>query len=128
NTLKEGGTPISIVHNRHLYVIAGYVFEMSSSVDFKPSFAVKYTANAPISADINASFLFYEKLWLGGMYRLNESFGANIMLHINEYLRVGYVYDFTTTAIRNYSSGSHEIMLGFDFRSKSKSVKSPRYF
>ena len=129
NELTEGQTSLYSINNMHIYVMAGYVFEMNSSVDFKPSFTVKYSANAPISTDLNASFLFNKKLWLGAMYRLNESLGANMILHINEYLRVGYAYDFTLTVLRSYSSGSHEILLGFDLRNKRGSNSNlPKLF
>jgi len=129
NELTDEQTSLYSINNKHIYVMAGYVFEMNSSIDFKPSFNVKYTENAPISTDINASFLFNKTIWLGAMYRLNESFGANVMLHVSEYLRIGYAYDFTTTAIGSYSSGSHEIMLGIDLRNKRKSnANTPSYF
>jgi hypothetical protein len=41
--------------------------------------------------------------------------------------RIGYAFDITTSKIRNYSSGTHEIMLGFDF-GKEIEKKSPRFF
>ena len=30
-------------------------------------------------------------------------------------LMIGYSYDFTTTNLRNYSTGTHELMLGIKF-------------
>jgi hypothetical protein len=32
------------------------------------------------------------------------------------------------SVLRNYSGGSHEIMLGFEFGNKLKGIRSPRYF
>ena len=43
-------------------------------------------------------------------------------------LRIGYAYDMTTSKIRHYSSGSHEIMLGIDLGKDPIRIKSPRYF
>jgi PKD repeat protein len=37
-------------------------------------------------------------------------------------------YDFTTTDVRNYSAGSHELMLGYDFGYDIMKMKTPRYF
>lgn len=116
------------VEAMHLYLIAGYVFELNSLIQFKPSLITKYAPNAPLSMDLNASFLLYEKIWLGAMYRLNESVGANFVFYINDYLKFGYAFDFSTTAIQQYSRGSHEIMLGFDLNSKKSKFYSPRYF
>jgi hypothetical protein len=43
-------------------------------------------------------------------------------------LRLGYSYDFTLTDVKDYSSGSHEIMLGYDFGYDIMKIKTPRYF
>ncbi|MFN4932372.1 MAG: type IX secretion system membrane protein PorP/SprF [Bacteroidota bacterium] len=42
--------------------------------------------------------------------------------------RVGYAYDYSTTAINRYSSGSHEIMIGIDLGHDIMKSKNPRYF
>ncbi|MCB0783332.1 MAG: type IX secretion system membrane protein PorP/SprF, partial [Flavobacteriales bacterium] len=41
---------------------------------------------------------------------------------------VGYAYDYPLSPLRNYSGGSHEFMLGFEFGNKLKGIRSPRYF
>ncbi|MBS1634990.1 MAG: type IX secretion system membrane protein PorP/SprF [Bacteroidetes bacterium] len=113
---------------QHYYLMGGIVIPVNSVVQFKPSFVVKAVENAPLSADINASFLFYDRLWVGGMYRLKESCGLNVVFYINEYLTLGYAYDYTLTKLRNYNTGSHEIMIGFDMNRRQRSFKTPRYF
>lgn len=112
----------------HYYFIAGYVFTINSIVAFKPSLQLKYVQNAPLSAEVNASFLFMDKFWVGSMYRHKASIGANIMYQISEVLRVGYAYDYTTTAMTKFSPSSHELMVGFDLRGSRNSFKTPRYF
>jgi hypothetical protein len=44
------------------------------------------------------------------------------------FFRVGYSYDYSISPLRTYHNGSHELMLGFDLRSKSHKTVSPRYF
>jgi hypothetical protein len=39
-----------------------------------------------------------------------------------DYLMFGYSYDFTTTNIRKYSTGTHEVMLGLRFSRKQAST------
>lgn len=114
----------------HYYFVAGYVFTLNSMVVFKPSIQLKYTQNTPLSVDVNASFLFAEKFWIGAMYRHHAAIGANIMYQISDVLRVGYAYDYTTTAMTKYGPNSHEIMVGFDLtRKRDKfNYKTPRYF
>jgi hypothetical protein len=46
----------------------------------------------------------------------------------NNRFRVGYSFDLTTSKIRKYSSGTHEIMMGYDFGKDLIKIKTPRYF
>ena len=112
----------------HYYFVAGYVFTINPMVTFKPTVQLKYTQNAPLSAEVNASFLFMDKFWIGAMYRHKAAIGANIMYQANDVLKVGYAYDLTTTSMVNNSPSSHELMLGFDLRRNRSSFKTPRYF
>ena len=113
---------------RHFFLNGGYVFKLSNTVDFKPSFLVKYEPSAPISADINAHFLFNERLWLGASYRHNAAVVGMVEFQVSPKLRIGYAFDYTTSGIRTYQSGSHEIMLGYDFIQQLTKIKNPRYF
>ncbi len=112
----------------HYYLIAGYVFKLNSLWDLKPGCAVKYTQNAPISIDGNLSVLFNEKIWFGVMYRHGSAAGANIVYNFTKQLRVGYAYDYSINNMGRYSPSSHEVILGFDFLSNQRALKSPRYF
>jgi len=112
----------------HYYGFAGIVLKLNSRVNMRPSFMLKYTQNAPVSVDANLSFLFYDKVWIGGMYRYNSAAGANIMFKVSQSFSIGYAYDFTLNAVNNYSKGSHEIMLGYNLRGKTGGFVSPRYF
>jgi len=112
----------------HYYLIGGYVFKLNSLWDLKPGFCVKYTQNAPISADLNVSVLFNNKIWFGIMYRYGSAGGANVVYNVTKQLRIGYAYDYSLTNMGRYSPSTHEVILGFDFLSHPKALKSPRYF
>lgn len=112
----------------HFYVFSGFVYSLNPILDMRPSFAIKYTHNSPLSIEGNLSFFLYEKIWVGLMYRHNSFIGANISYLINEKFKVGYAYDYSTNSIQNYSSNTHEIMLSYDLKTKSKGFRSPRYF
>jgi type IX secretion system PorP/SprF family membrane protein len=112
----------------HYYFIAGYVFKLNSLWDLKPGCAIKYTQNAPLSVDANLSVLFNEKVWFGVMFRAGSAAGANIVYNFTKQLRVGYAYDYSINNMGKYSPSSHEIILGYDFLSNQKALKSPRYF
>lgn len=116
------------ISNRHFFISGGYVFNLSPVVKFKPSTLVKFTLNAPLAFDINASFFFYDKFWIGGMYRFHESVGVNCAFTIAKVLQVGYAFDYPINGLRAFQYGSHEIMLMIDLKSKKTSGYSPRYF
>lgn len=112
---------------RHYYATAGIVFDLNPSFKLRPSFLIKYLYNAPLEADLGVNLIYRDRLWIGAAYRTGASWNANVSYQINKNLKIGYAFDFTTTTINQYSSGTHEIMLGFDINDKSR-VISPRYF
>lgn len=116
------------VQENHFYAFGGVVIKLNAAVNMRPSFVIKYVNNAPLSVDANLSFLFYERVWVGAMYRYNSAAGANVMYNITQNFKIGYAYDYTLNNIQKYSAGSHEIMLSYDLRKLSKGFKSPRYF
>ena len=115
----------------HYYALGGYVFDLNKTLKLKPSFMVKYTKGAPLSTDVTANFLFNEKFWLGGSYRINgkqRDLGAIVDFQVTDQFRVGYTYEIPTGEIRPYTSGSHEILMMYEFKFVKDKQKSPRYF
>lgn len=114
----------------HYYGIAGYVFNLGKSGDFKmvPTALVKYTKGAPLSYDGTLNFVFYDRFWLGGAYRFEDSVAGLASFQITKQLRLGYAYDYPISDIRPYTSGTHEVLLMFDFKFDKGKYKSPRYF
>lgn len=97
------------------YFIGGYLYKFNPQLKFKPTFLVKYTNGAPVSVDLTGNFLINEKLWLGVAYRVTESLGGLVSLQANDFLKFGYAYEFNTTALNPYTSGSHEIFISYEF-------------
>ncbi|HRH38785.1 MAG TPA: type IX secretion system membrane protein PorP/SprF, partial [Flavobacteriales bacterium] len=91
-------------------------------------FMVRAVEGAPLSMDVNANFLFRERIWLGAMYRFGNSFGLLAQYQVNDQLRIGYAFDLTTTKMGAYNAGTHEIMLNYDLRFFTGRTVSPRYF
>ncbi|MEK6495299.1 type IX secretion system membrane protein PorP/SprF [Myroides odoratimimus] len=112
----------------HFYLMGGYVFDLSQDILFKPAALVKAVSGAPLQVDVTANFLFYDKFTLGGAYRWDASVSALAGFQVNENLFVGYSYDFDTTTLRHYNSGSHEIFLRFELFSRRSTINAPRFF
>ncbi|MCF6182501.1 type IX secretion system membrane protein PorP/SprF [Lutibacter sp.] len=123
---KGGGVVSSATEKMHYFLTSGYVFDLSENLKLKPSTMIKATSGAPISVDISGNLLFNEKFEIGLSYRFDDSISAMVGFNINEDFRIGYAYDYTTSNFGDYNSGSHEIMLLFDFNRRN--LKSPRFF
>ncbi|MEZ4757500.1 MAG: type IX secretion system membrane protein PorP/SprF [Flavobacteriales bacterium] len=112
----------------HYFLSGGYVFDLGLYHKFKPTFLVKAVEGAPVSFDLSANFLFLEKFWLGAMYRHTDAVGVLAQYLLTNDLSVGYAYDYPLSPLRNFSGGSHEIMIGYEFGKLLKGIRSPRYF
>jgi len=131
NTIYTSDNDFKAFEQLHYYGIAGYVFTLNNNLKLKPTFLTKYTNNAPLSYDLTANFLYNEKFWLGGSYRMNgkeRAFGLIADMQVNKQFRVGYAYEIPTGEIRPYTSGSHEILLIYEFKFLLNKFRSPRYF
>ena len=113
---------------QHLFFAGGLLFDLSENVKFKPTFMTKAVFGSPIQYDLSANFLLAEKFWVGGMYRSGDAVGAIVQWIFNKKLRFGYAYDFTTTDLRNYHQGVHEVMISYEFVYAKRVIISPRYF
>ena len=126
---KYNDNSVAVFQERmNFYAIAGYVFDLSESVKFKPAFLTKVVAGAPLQIDASANFLFFDKLMLGGAYRWSAAVSALAGFQVTDGLFIGYSYDMETTKLRRYNSGSHEIFLRFELFNKVNKMVSPRFF
>jgi type IX secretion system PorP/SprF family membrane protein len=78
-----------------------------------PSTLIRLQDKAPISFDLTLITVLYDAVGIGVSYRLNDSVIGLFELQLNENFHVGYAYDLTSSDIRQYSNGTHEIMLNY---------------
>lgn len=117
----------SAKQQRHFFAMAGFIKDLTPTVKMKPAVLAKFTDNAPLEFDLNLSFLFSEKIWLGATYRTGDSFDL-IFQVIFDNIRVGYAYDYTLTRLNSYNNGTHEILISVELDNKVKGIYHPRYF
>ena len=86
----------------------------------------KAAEGIPLSVDLSLNLLVDEKFEVGLSHRLDDSISGMVGFQVNDDFRIGYAYDHTTSSYGAYNSGSHEIMLLFDFNRRN--LKSPRFF
>jgi type IX secretion system PorP/SprF family membrane protein len=96
----------------------GYLLTFSSKIKFLPSALVSFEAGGRFLYDLNAHVNLIDRFWLGLSYQNKRSVTGLFQFNINRQLRVAYSYDFDISKLGTYSSGSHEIMLRYEFKYK----------
>ena len=119
NALKE---------RQHYFLMAGYVFDLSPSIQFKPALLSKIVSGAPLQQDATANFLINQKLTLGIAYRWDAAISGLVGFQLTDKLFLGYSYDADTTQLANFNSGSHEIFLRFEIFNSWEKIYCPRFF
>jgi type IX secretion system PorP/SprF family membrane protein len=128
---------------RTVFLTGGALLPLSDYVGLKPSFMLKEDFKAPANLDIGASIVLNKTVWLGASYRTGVPIFTNNLqsglsnsdavaviaqFYVNDHFRIGYSFDFTTSQLAGYQSGSHELSLSISFPGKKQRVASPRYF
>ena len=110
------------------YLIAGYVFDMSDAVKFKPAVLTKLVQGAPMQVDLSGNFLINDKFTAGVAYRWNAAMSALVGFQATDSWFIGYGYDMETTKLANYNSGTHELFLRYELFKKTEQTDSPKFF
>ena len=109
----------------HYFATAGYVFQLSENTKFKPSTLVKSSFNSPISFDVNANFLFYDRFEIGASYRYEDAVSGLASVRATDWVQFGFAYDHS---ISDIDQPSYEAFVIFDIFFNKKTYLSPRYF
>lgn len=104
----------------HYFIMAGYRYDLNESIAVAPSFLVKYVSPVPVQIEPTLRLIYKDQVWIAGSYRTQDAITACIGYTFQQNITFGYSYDMTMTNLKNYSTGTHEIMLGFRFKARSK--------
>jgi type IX secretion system PorP/SprF family membrane protein len=142
-TQHFNNSPFTPNMRSHYYFIASRKFTLTDNITIIPSCLLKYVGPAPLQLDLTTHIKYKEALWTGMSYRTSDalSFQAGFALDqiikaMTEKIKIGYAYDISLGGLSGYNSGTHEIMLIYDFSihkssmsiKKQKSTVSPLLF
>jgi len=123
------GVSLSKAEERmNFYAITGYVFDVSDNVKLKPAGLLKSVEGAPLQVDISLNAMYNDRFRLGLAYRWSAALSGMAGFQINQKLLIGYAYDWDTTGLGKYNSGSHELFLRFELFNHKEKLISPRFF
>jgi type IX secretion system PorP/SprF family membrane protein len=127
--------------SRHAYMICGAIFNLTTDWSIKPSILLKQSEGSPLGYDFSTLLVYSKRFWLGPRLRSaleaplpDSEFGGSYGLlggvHLSPNWSVGYAYNTGLGDLSpSFNSGSHEIMIRFDFNVRDLStLRSPRIF
>jgi len=101
--------------NIHYFIHSGYQFDLNKDWEAQTSVLFKHVAGAPLQVELNGQFVYNDLIGVGLCYRTSQELIAMLNYRISGQLKVGYAYDYNMRTIGNYSNGTHEVVLLFDF-------------
>jgi type IX secretion system PorP/SprF family membrane protein len=99
---------------------------LTDDITLIPSVLVKLISPLPTAFDLNAKIAFQDRFWIGASYRNQDAVAGLVGFNISSLINISYSYDYTTSALRTVSSGTHEIVIGLLLNNKSR-VVSPQH-
>jgi type IX secretion system PorP/SprF family membrane protein len=130
NIVDVEGVLSEAKQSRNYYVHGGYTFRPNPNLMIKPFALMRMVEGSPFGWDANMTVVYKEIISLGTSYRSNDALVFLFELMLVQNLHMGYAYDYTLSEIRQYSNGSHELMLNYRFKIPRihKSIPCPSYF
>ena len=113
---------------RTMYLMGGAIFSLNDHIEFQPVLLASYNRNAPFDLDINLGFSFFDALFAGLTYRLDDSADLLVAYQITKQFRLGAAYDFTMSELSQKTTGSFEIMAQYRFMYDDLGIRNLRFF
>jgi len=91
---------------------AGVTLSVTPDFDLRPSVLVLLPVAGDVQIDYNVKAYIQQRLWIGASYRAIEALVVMGGFHINDALSVSYSYETSMNGFKQFSDGSHELVLG----------------
>jgi type IX secretion system PorP/SprF family membrane protein len=117
---------------RYYFLRGGIIFPVyrAKNIKLNPSFLARTQEGQPVSVDLNLGVVIYDVVSTGLSWRSDDALISFIDLKLSEKFHFAYSFDWTTSAIRQFSNGSHEFTL--NYRAKvtqaHKNLQCPTYY
>lgn len=112
---SEGSSASAAYESRrpHYYVTAGYTYQLSNpAYEIEPA-VLFFSDGVKTTFDLNGTFTYNKRIWGGVSYRAGSAIVGMAGFMIMDGLKVGYAYDYNTSALSSVSQGGHEVLLNY---------------
>lgn len=101
------------------HIMAGYRFQVREDIELIPNTFVRIDQNKPTLYELGLRARYNQNTWVGASYRNDKTIVGMFGFSINNKYNFSYAYEHKFADISNYSSGSHELVLGVRLFNKS---------
>lgn len=108
----------------HYYAAAGYNIKLNKDFVLQPNVLARIGPPVPYQLEYNLRLTYKEMIWLGGGYRTDDCASGMFGVTIDKQFSAAYAYDYTLSALRQYSNGTHEVTLSYTLAYKKKKTKA----
>jgi len=104
----------------HFFFTGGFKMPFSADFDIVPSFTLRYSFPTVPSLDLSVRANYGDKYFVGGSFRVGDSFSVLGGVLLGDRFEVAYSFDLTNSELRRFNSGTHEIIVGYRLPHKGK--------
>lgn len=120
-TIEDGSNEVPITRPNHFYATAGWYHFLNEQAFLELSTWMRYVEGAPFNVTLNARFQLGRTVWFGGGVNINGLIsletGINVpgLLGKDTNFRLGYAFDYNTSAFDLPLGTSHELTFAIQF-------------
>ena len=111
-----GAAGVAFKDNPTFFTMLGTNWVLSDHVVLRPSALIRFTADVPLSYDVNVVASINKRLDAGLSYRKSDSVGFRLGIQATTGIYIGYVYELPISSISQMSNQTHELALRFAFK------------
>lgn len=120
--LKESDL-VFLPTTQNYYLVGGYNFNLGRDVVLTPRIVGTYANATPFQYQVGLKAVFADRFIIASDFRSNDAVVFLFGIKLFEKFYAAYSYDYVYSMLRNYNSGSHEIILSYVFSiNKSKPI------
>jgi len=100
--------------NRHFIGLGSYAVQLSEAITFMPAISYQIFPESPDQFDAMMLLDYRKTVWIQGTYRSNQNVIAALGINLKQ-MGIAYAYEINSGALTNFSNGSHEVAVTFNF-------------